>query len=141
MSLIVVSGALANKPRNGGAAWTRLSWVLGLKRLGHEVYFVEQIAPDTCVDATGQPCCLERSVNLDYFERVTRRFGLGGASALISDNGRSASGLAMKELVALADAAALLVNISGHLTLEELKPRFRNRAFIDQDPGYTQLWH
>ena len=31
MATIVVSGALANKPANGGAAWTRLSWALGLQ--------------------------------------------------------------------------------------------------------------
>ena len=41
----------------------------------------------------------------------------------------------------MAEAADLLVNISGHLTLDALKPRFRARAFIDLDPGYTQYWH
>ena len=45
MPFIVVSGALANKPGNGGAAWTRLSWILGLKRLVCEVYCIEQVAP------------------------------------------------------------------------------------------------
>ena len=53
MSVILVSGALANKPHNGGAAWTRLSWALGLKALGFEVAFVEQIRRDRCVDAVG----------------------------------------------------------------------------------------
>ena len=44
---MVVSGALANKPCNAGAAWTRLSWVLGLQRLECDVYFVESLAaPD-----------------------------------------------------------------------------------------------
>jgi hypothetical protein len=52
MARIVVSGALANKPGNGGDAWTRLSWTLGFKRLGHEVYFVEQISPSTCGDGS-----------------------------------------------------------------------------------------
>jgi hypothetical protein len=141
MSLIVVSGALANKPWNGGAAWTRLSWPLGLKRLGCEVYFVEQIGLGACTDASGVNCELDRSVNLAYFRHVTERFGLGNASALVSeDDGRSV-GLSSQELVDLADAADLLVNISGHLTLEPLKRRFRKRVFIDQDPGYTQFWH
>jgi hypothetical protein len=141
MSLIVVSGALANKPSNGGAAWTRLSWALGLKRLGCDVYFIEQIASRACVDASGASCELDRSVNLAYFRHVTERFGLGNTSALVSeDDGRSV-GLSAKELVDIADAADLLVNISGHLTLDALKPRFRKRVFIDLDPGYTQFWH
>jgi hypothetical protein len=141
MSLIVVSGVLANKPGNGGAAWTRLSWVLGLKRLGCDVYFIEQIAPGTCADASGARCELDQSVNLAYFRHVTERFGLRGTSALVSEDDGRAIGLSATELVHVADAADLLVNISGHLTLETLKPRFRKRVFIDQDPGYTQFWH
>ncbi len=130
MPLIVVAGALANKPGNGGAAWTRLSWILGLKKLGCEVYFVEQATP---------------AADVKFFQRVTRCFGLAGKSALISErDGRTmgrTSGPGAKDLIEIADAADLLVNISGHLTLDTLKPRFRRRVFIDLDPGYTQFWH
>jgi hypothetical protein len=132
--IVVVAGALANKPGNGGAAWTRLSWALGLKRLGCDVYFVEQIDARACTDAA-----------LAWFAYVTRSFGLADTSSLIAvEVGRAAcigAGVGFKELSDVADAAELLVNISGHLTLDTLKPRFRARAFIDLDPGYTQYWH
>jgi hypothetical protein len=141
MALIVVAGALANKPGNGGAAWTRLSWALGLRRLGHDVYFVEQIAPAACVDTSGARCTLQRSVNLAYFEDVTARFGFGRRASLIAEEDGSSIGVSLSRLEQIADAADLLVNISGHLTLETLKPRFRRRAFVDLDPGYTQFWH
>lgn len=140
MSLVVVCGALANKPGNGGAAWTRLSWALGLRRLGCDVYFVEQIAPGTCLDETGAPCDVDRSINLAYFRHVMERFGMDTASALIVEDTKRSFGLEWAELVALANDADLLVNISGHLTIDTLKPRFRTRAFIDLDPGYTQFW-
>ena len=39
----------------------------------------------------------------------------------------------LTELAEIADTVDLLVNISGHLTLERLKARFRKRAFIDFD--------
>jgi hypothetical protein len=42
MTLAVVAGALGNRPWNGGNAWTRLSWLLGLRRLGLDVRFAEQ---------------------------------------------------------------------------------------------------
>jgi hypothetical protein len=140
MSLIVVCGALANKPGNGGAAWTRLSWALGLRRLRCEVFFVEQIAAATCVDAAGEKCDFERSTNLTYFKHVTDRFGLSDRSALIAENGRRSAGLGWGELLDLADEADLLVNISGHLTVDPLKARFKKRVFLDLDPGYTQFW-
>ena len=41
--IVVVAGALANKPLNGGEAWVRMSWVRGLQRLGCEVWFLEEI--------------------------------------------------------------------------------------------------
>ena len=46
MATVVVAGAIANKHRNGGEAWVRLSWVEGLERLGCRVVFVEQIGAD-----------------------------------------------------------------------------------------------
>ena len=41
----------------------------------------------------------------------------------------------------VADAADLLLNISGHLTLEPLMRRLRRKAYLDLDPGFTQFWH
>ena len=61
MSIAIVSGALANKPANGGNAWTRLQWVLGLRRLGFEVYFVEQIARATASIAAGRSSAFRRA--------------------------------------------------------------------------------
>ena len=72
MAVVLVSGALANKLHNGGAAWTRLSWALGLKALGFEVAFVEQIRADCCVDASGRPCTFEESANLAVLPRGDR---------------------------------------------------------------------
>ena len=141
MPLIVVSGPLANKPGNGGAAWTRLSWTLGLRQLGCDVYFVEQISPTQCVDAEGSACDPACSINLAYFTKITRQFGLADRSALLLDSGSCCAGLSCSEVADLADAADLLVNISGHLTIDRIKRRFHKRAFLDLDPGYTQHWY
>jgi hypothetical protein len=32
------------------------------------------------------------------------------------------------------------VNISGHLRHPDVAPRFRRRAYVDLDPGFTQIW-
>jgi hypothetical protein len=80
-------------------------------------------------------------VNAAWFREITERFGFAGTSALISQDEDRSIGLTSKEIRDVADAADLLVNISGHLTLGTLKPRFRRRVFIDLDPGYTQFWH
>jgi hypothetical protein len=141
MTTAIVSGALATKYRNGGNAWTRLSWVLGLKKLGFRVYFIEQIGRESCVDASGAVTAFEQSVNASYFEEVCKQFGLWGAAALVYEDGRRTHGLGYAELVDVAQSADLLINISGHLTLERLKgPRCR-KVYFDDDPGFTQFWH
>ena len=140
-TVVIVAGALANKPFNGGEAWVRLSWALGLRRLGFRVYFVEQIARETCVDADGAVAAFEQSVNLAYFREVTGRFGLGDVSALVYAGGEACAGMGWGELLEVAGAAELLVNISGHLALEPVLRRVRRMAYVDIDPGFTQFWH
>lgn len=141
MTTIIVGGALANKPLNGGEAWVRLNWVLGFKQLGFNVVFVEQISRDFCVDPHGQPAPIEASLNLDYFRKVTAEFGLAGAVTLLDTNGKHIYGLERDALLERAGSAELLVNISGHLTWEPLLRRVQRRAYVDIDPGYTQFWH
>jgi hypothetical protein len=119
MPTAIVCGVLAGKPDNGGNAWTRLSLVLGLRRLGYDVTFVEQLASPS-PDGSA------------FFERVCAQFGIDGY--LVQD-------VVPSELVDCAEAASLLLNIGGHLTIESLKRSPRVRVYIDDDPGYTQLWH
>jgi hypothetical protein len=140
MTKIVVSGALANKCRSGGEAWVRLSWVLGLQKLGCDVMFVEQIDPANCVDETGAVVPFADSLNRAYFEAVTGEFGLTGATLVLGD-GPETAGLGLTELESFAEEADLLVNISGHLKMDSLMRRLRRKAYVDLDPGFTQLWH
>lgn len=141
MRIAVVAGALANKPLNGGEAWVRLSWARGLERLGFRVYLVEQIDPRVCAGPEGEPRPFPDSVNLKYFRDVTERFGFGDRAALICGEGEEIHGISGAELTELAGDAEVLVNISGHLRLRGLFERFRRRAYIDLDPGFTQYWH
>jgi hypothetical protein len=115
----IVGGVLAGKRGNGGNAWTRLSLVLGLRRLGFNVAFVEILNSPT-PEATS------------YFDRVCDEFNIEGYLV------REAP---PPELVERAEDASLLINIGGHLTVESLRRGPRVSVYIDDDPGYTQLWN
>jgi hypothetical protein len=140
MSIAVVSGAVANKPHNGGEAWVRLSWAVGLQQLGFDAYFVEQLAPELCQDANGAPAPFEDCDPTKYFRSVTESFGLAGRAALLDPSGERSVGVCLPELLEVAADAALLVNVSGHLTSEPLLRRIRRKVYVDIDPGFTQLW-
>jgi hypothetical protein len=137
----IVSGALANKPFNGGEAWVRLSWVLGLRRLGFDTYFVEELNSRDCVDRCGERTGLRTSSNRDFFDLVVDEFGLEGRAGLLGEDGSAVGGLALSELRAVAAEAKLLVNLSGHLTHPEILSGPRTSVYVDLDPGFTQAWH
>jgi hypothetical protein len=141
MPAAIVSGALANKPTNGGEAWVRLSWALGLRRLGFDVCFVEQLASADCVDGDGEPAGFSASANRAFFDRVVKDFGLDDQAGLLCDGGCEWSGLSLGEVRDHAADADLLVNISGHLTIGEIVGGPRTRLYLDLDPGFTQAWH
>jgi hypothetical protein len=125
VSTIVVGGALANKTGSGGEAWVRLSWIRGLQRLGHDVWFIEQIH-----DASPE--------QLAYFDAVIESFGLADRACLIDDD-QALRGPDIDALAAVATDSTL-VNISGHVDSTRLFPRFRARIYVDIDPGFTQSW-
>jgi hypothetical protein len=139
MRTAFLSGALANKPFNGGNAWSRLSWLLGFKRLGFEVWFVEQINRDCCVDACRTVTDFANSVNAAYFKAVMKQFGLERSSSLICDDGQ-VWGMPLAELAARARKTDLLFNLSGHLTVPGLKSAPACKVYYDDDPGFTQFW-
>lgn len=144
--LVVVSSVIANKPGNGGNARMVLNWLQGLEQLGIDVFFVEQIRSETCVDDLGAAAPASRSVNRSYFDSVLTAHGFEGRAALICDagdtlDGAVVHGATLAELQDLADAADLLINISGHLSVGTLQDRFRRKAYVDLDPGYTQFWY
>ncbi|MGH9379520.1 MAG: glycosyltransferase [Thermoanaerobaculia bacterium] len=140
MTPVVVGGALANRPGNGGGASVRMTWVAALRRLGFDVWFVEQMARDVATDAQGTPVPPERSVQVAFFRQVTRRFGLTDRCALLDDNGNRLVGARLQRLQQVAADSALLVNLGGHLRLPALLRHFRRRIYVDLDPGFTQYW-
>ena len=100
----------------------RRSWATALKRLGFEVFLLDELSPD------GTP---------EAFAETTNELGVDGVLL----EGDKVYGHGRDELLDRLDDAALLINLGGHLRNRELLRRPRVRAFVDLDPGYTQIWH
>jgi hypothetical protein len=135
----IVAGCIANRHLYGGGAWVRRSWAEGLRRLGFDVFYLEHILPEKCVDTAGNQASFESCVNREYFDLVMSEFGLTGSCALAYGDGEDSHGAPYNEVLERADDAALLVNISGNLQLDEVKRRIRRKVYIDVDPGWTQV--
>jgi hypothetical protein len=135
---ILLSGMIAADPQQGGATWAVLQYLLGLLRLGHDVYFVEPLSA-AALRPTGAD--LASSTNAAYFRQVCDDFCVGERSALLLLHTPQTVGLPIDQLRQIAHRTDLLLNISGMLTAEELIGRIPVRVYLDLDPAFNQLWH
>ena len=135
---ILFSGMLAADPFQGGATWAVLQYVLGLKRLGYDVYFVEPIPPASLRPAGAT---LGVSDNAGYFREVTRTYGLEGAASLLLAGTPQTVGLPYDRLRDAAARADVLMNVSGMLADPALVEPIPCRVYLDLDPAFVQLWH
>lgn len=125
---IVIGGTLAGCPADGVHAWTRLAWIRGLRDLGVDVLFVEELHPPA------RPDTAECSVA--YFRHACAEGGFQGA--LIHPGGESLAGASTCDVLAFADGADLLVNLDGHLRYPPVLRSVRWRAWVDTEPGRIQ---
>jgi len=137
---IVVGSVFSLPPFSPGISWDWIHLVLGLRALGHDVYFVEEVEPRWCRDAQGEPCSFEDSVNREYFLAAMKRFGLLDRACQLFDGGERSAGLGVRELTERLAGADLLINISGHVKTDWVLGAAGRRAYFDQDPVFTQLW-
>jgi hypothetical protein len=123
---IVVAGRFAGVPRQGGATWAVLQYVLGFRQLGHDVLLIEPCAADPAV--------------VQYFGDVVRASDLGNRVALMHPDATT-TGLAADAVRHFCATADLLVNLAGVLRDPELVTAIPLRVYVDVDPAFTQLWH
>ena len=135
---IVFSGMIAADPYHGGATWAVLQYIIGLKKLGHEVLFIEPMKANS---QRPPKVALAASDNVAYFREVTRQFGIERTSALLIEGGKITVGIAYDDLVRFAKRADLLINVSGMLTDRTLLDAIPRRVYLDLDPAFIQVWH
>jgi hypothetical protein len=134
---ILLSGMIAQDPYQGGATWAVLQYLVGLRRLGHIVYFIEPVRPEGLQPA-GVP--FAQSINADYFREVMVTFHLDETSALLLTGTTNTVGLSYDQLRQAAARADLLINISGMLSDPALTHPIPTRVYLDLDPAFNQLW-
>ena len=131
---IVVAGSIASVPDQGGWTWAVLQYLLGLRRLGHTVFFLEVIDPKLVEEHGGF------APGPMYFRSVMADFEFRRSSAMLLKGRQELVGASYPELEDLARRTDLLINVSGVIRDADLLRRFRRRVYLDLDPAFTQLW-
>ena len=143
---IIVSALMATYPV-GGSTWENFPFLLGLMRLGHDVYYFEDSGqwPYNPMEAGGGQDC---AYNVCYLAEVMARFGLEQRWAYRFPGGVLPSGKALEaEWFGLPEArraeilrsADLVINVAGGLSHPEDYRQVRRLAFVDTDPVFAQV--
>jgi hypothetical protein len=120
--------------------WNWLQYIVGFQKLGHDVYFIEEVKSDWAKDSRGIRCDFNQSENQRLFRATMEQFGLMEKACQIYDAGRSTFGLSVQSLTSIAKQADLLINMSGHVHADFVLENAKRRVYFDQDPVFTQLW-
>lgn len=123
----------------GGQAWATLQYLLGLRALGHEVIYLEDCGESSWVYNWEKA---EWTTELDYPAAYVRAclepFGFGAKWIYRTNEG--SVGMPLEELLEACVRADLLVMRAVPLWIWRKEyERPRCRAFIDVDPGFTQI--
>lgn len=135
---IVIAGSLAQRPFHGGHTWVFLQYLLGLRKLGWRVLFLDELQDGMGVDEAAQPCALADSLNVRRFVEIMHAFGLGDSFAL--NAGGQWLGLDRASVLTAVRESAFLLNVMGFLRDEEILAAAPRRVFLDIDPGFGQMW-
>lgn len=134
---IVFAGIIGRYPW-GGVTWCSLTYLLGLRRLGHEVYYLE----DTCecnFDPDINAYATEPGYALRYINESLEPFGFGKNWCYIdyNNNHHGMSRQACNDVCASADM--LIVLSGGVWNWRDEYVKIPKKLYIDTDPGFTQL--
>ncbi len=138
LRILLANRTLACYPQGGGHWACFLQYLLGLKALGHEVFWLEILR------SSGNPARDRRLIAI-FFNRL-RKYGFEGRCALllcrshldeIALEKADAYGMTSNQIRNLARSTDLLWNFSCSLR-QPLLSLFHKRVLIDLDPGYLQ---
>jgi hypothetical protein len=146
MIAVVASRGVSGLPEIAGNTWTFLQYVVGLGRLGVETFWVDhQPKLDPRLPAqNGRARPHEDCHSLDYvgarFHELAQVFGFDGRYSILYDDKATGFGMTQSAVEELAGEADLLLNLAGPLPPDSPLLRIGRRAYVDLDPGFTQIW-
>ena len=136
---IVVLGYIVRGPL-GGMTWHYLQYVLGLRRLGHEVLYVEDSGDDdwSCYDPRTGAIGPDYSYGISYVSTVFKKADLESWAYYDahSDTWLGPLGSTAPRMGRTSD---ILINVSGSNEMRSWTDDIPYRVFIDTDPAFTQI--
>jgi hypothetical protein len=134
---IACSGYLLGYPL-GGHSFHHLQYLVGFKRLGHDVTYFENAGwPDSCYDPVTDMMTSDPTYGLTYLRQLLHPHGLDDDWCYLAEDGTS-HGMPRAQLAQRLRECDVYFNLSNINWIDELR-ECRRRALVDTDPVFTQI--
>ncbi len=135
---VIFAGYLARYPM-GGHVLAELSCVVGLQKMGFDIFFVEGCGMDQepFFDPVGKRMTQDPARGIETLRAEFAPFGMEDSWCLIDSAGQS-HGCSRAELAERCESAEFLFSRAGTSWSEEMA-LCRKKIYLDVDPGFTQF--
>ena len=139
MARIIVGSYMVRYPLGGMMSWS-LQWLVGLQRLGHDVFFVEKSNyPDSCYHPLRKVNGDDFGYGLETTTTLLGRFGLSERVCYVDSDG-SYHGVGRSGIEDAFNTADLFLDLGTHgAWLGEAERSGLTTVLVDGEPGYTQI--
>ena len=135
---IVVAGTLASDPY-AGMAWMHMQIILGLTRLGHNVYYYE-ITSTWPYNPILQTRVENTDYSIPYLKKIFTDFGVEGRWAYRSSfSNNEWHGLSKPKAEGFLANADLVFNVSGSTRFSQEELKVGRLVYYGTDPVYAEL--
>jgi len=135
---ILLAGSIGRFPV-GGHAWVDMQYLLGLRALGHDVYYLEECGEGSWVyNWATEQITTDLEYPTSYVRSCLETMGFGGR--WIYRAGNQSVGMNIDDFADVCSETDLLIVRASPVELwrpEYLRPPVR--IYIDSDPGFTQF--
>lgn len=122
----------------GGVAWCSLMYLLGLRALGHDVFYIEDTG-ECGYDPVRNTRATDPTYGTTSIHQALDPFGLGDRWAFVNYD-RTYHGRSADQVKRYCADADLFLDLSGGCWFwRDEYARIPRTAFIDSDPAFTQL--
>jgi hypothetical protein len=134
---IIVGGFIGLFP-TGGAAWDYAQYPLGLKQLGHDVYYIEDTMLYPIYQKDGGAWD-DATQCIENLKATMEHFGMDGRWAYRDIASGKSFGMSESQILDCCQSADVFINISCSTYLRDEYLKIPCRILIDSDPMFTQM--
>jgi hypothetical protein len=135
---IVVGGFIGLYP-SGGVTWDYIQYPIGLKDMGHDVYYIEDTGQYSNYRITDGLDWDDPYDTVQYLKRAMESFGFLDQWAYRDTFSRSTYGMSLEQIKEICSRADVFINISDSTVSRDEYLKIPRRVLIDSDPMFTQL--